>query len=146
MFEVHGHFHLSMKRWDYLVAKMVRNPPGFHPLVGKILWRWAWQPTPVFLPGRIPRDRESWWATVHGIARSQTWLNDWAQSALAKEVGSWVNDFLNNKSKHFMLALTSEVINQGKTSFSYLHPLYPWTWKCTRLLPYHRKHRKDTLW
>ena len=25
--------------------------PGFDPLVGKILWRRAWQPTPVFLPG-----------------------------------------------------------------------------------------------
>ena len=24
--------------------------PGFHPLVGKILWRRAWQPTPVSLP------------------------------------------------------------------------------------------------
>ena len=25
--------------------------PGFHPWVGKIPWRRAWQPTPVFLPG-----------------------------------------------------------------------------------------------
>ena len=24
---------------------------GFHPCVGKIPWRRAWQPTPVFLPG-----------------------------------------------------------------------------------------------
>ena len=24
---------------------------GFDPWVGKISWRWAWQPTPVFLPG-----------------------------------------------------------------------------------------------
>ena len=27
---------------------------GFDPLVGKILWRKAWQPTPVFLPGESP--------------------------------------------------------------------------------------------
>ena len=30
---------------------MVKNPPGFDPWVRKILWRRAWQPTPVFLPG-----------------------------------------------------------------------------------------------
>jgi len=39
---------------------MVKNPPanagsirgrhGFHPWVGKISWRRAWQTTPVFLP------------------------------------------------------------------------------------------------
>ena len=27
-----------------------RKPPGFDPWVRKILWRRAWQPTPVFLP------------------------------------------------------------------------------------------------
>ena len=35
---------------------MVKNLPdmrwGFHPWVGKILWRRAQQPTPVFLPGK----------------------------------------------------------------------------------------------
>ena len=35
---------------------MVKNPPqrprpGFDPWVGKIPWRRAWQPTPVFWPG-----------------------------------------------------------------------------------------------
>ena len=39
---------------------VVKNPParegrckrcGFDPWVGKIPWRRAWQPTPVFLPG-----------------------------------------------------------------------------------------------
>ena len=37
---------------------MIKNPPanardrsGFDPLVGKIPWRRAWQPTLVFLPG-----------------------------------------------------------------------------------------------
>ena len=28
-----------------------RKRPGFDPWVGKIPWRRAWQPTPVFLPG-----------------------------------------------------------------------------------------------
>ena len=26
---------------------------GFNPKVGKILWRGKWQPTPVFLPGKV---------------------------------------------------------------------------------------------
>ena len=30
----------------------------FDPWVGKIAWRSAWQPTPVFLPGESPRTEE----------------------------------------------------------------------------------------
>ena len=42
------------------VARVVKNPPAnradikrcrFDPWVKRILWRRAWQPTPVFLPG-----------------------------------------------------------------------------------------------
>ena len=47
----------------------------------KIPWRREWQPTPVFLP-RKPMDRGSWWARVHGVAKSQTWLSNWAQSTV----------------------------------------------------------------
>ena len=25
-------------------------------------------------------DREAWWATVHGVAKSQTWLSDWVHT------------------------------------------------------------------
>ena len=32
--------------------------PGFNPRVGKIPWRRAWQPTPVFLPGESPWTEE----------------------------------------------------------------------------------------
>ena len=44
------------------VALLVKNPPAnagnvnrlvFNPWVGKIPWRRAWQPTPVFLPGEL---------------------------------------------------------------------------------------------
>ena len=31
---------------------------GFNPWVGKIPWRRAWQPTPVFLPGESPLTEE----------------------------------------------------------------------------------------
>ena len=61
------------------VALVVKNPPasaadmrhGFDPGIGKIPWRRAWQPTPVFLPGKS-NDRGAWWAIVHGVTQSQT--------------------------------------------------------------------------
>ena len=48
------------------VALVIKNPPanagdirhGFDPWVGKIPWRRAWQPTPVFLPGESPWTEE----------------------------------------------------------------------------------------
>ena len=46
--------------------------------VGKIPWRRAWQPTPVFLPGEFHGQR-SWWATAHRVAKSRTRLGDLAQ-------------------------------------------------------------------
>ena len=46
---------------------------GFDPWVGKIPWRRAWQPTPVFLPGES-HGRRAWWTTVHRVAKSQTLL------------------------------------------------------------------------
>ena len=36
----------------------MRERPGFDPWVGKVPWRRAWQPTPVFLPGEFPRTEE----------------------------------------------------------------------------------------
>ena len=42
---------------------------GFDPWVGKTLWRWKWQPTPVFLPGKS-QDRGALRAAVHGVAES----------------------------------------------------------------------------
>ena len=47
----------------FLVAESVRiclqcKRPGFGPWVGKILWKRAWQTTPVFLPGESPWTEE----------------------------------------------------------------------------------------
>ena len=45
--------------WDSLVAQMVKNPPTvWETWVGKIPWRRAWQPTPMFLPGKSPWTEE----------------------------------------------------------------------------------------
>ena len=52
----------------------------FDPWVGKIPWRWAWQPTP-YSCLENPMDRGPWQATVHGVAESRTQLSDLAQSA-----------------------------------------------------------------
>ena len=42
---------------------------GFCPWVGKIPWKRAWQPTPVFLP-KNPMDRGAWRATGHQVTKS----------------------------------------------------------------------------
>ena len=74
---------------------MVKNLPanagrckrcGFYSWVEKIPWRWAWQPTPVFLPGN-PRDREAWQATVYSVTQSWTQLKLLSTHTLALFIG-----------------------------------------------------------
>ena len=73
------HF-LVFPLWGFPGGPVVNNQPDkagkhrFHPWVEKIPWRRRWQPTPVFLPGKF-MDRGAWQATVHGVIKSQTWLN-----------------------------------------------------------------------
>ena len=52
---------------------------GFHPWVGKNPCRRKWLPTPLFLPGKF-HGQKSLVTTVHGVAKSQTWLSDWAHT------------------------------------------------------------------
>ena len=41
------------------MAQMVKNPSVMQKThVGKIPWRRAWQPTPIFLPGEFPWTQE----------------------------------------------------------------------------------------
>ena len=47
--------------------------------VRKISWRRKWEPIPVFLPGKLP-GRGAWWATVHGVKASRTWLSSWTHT------------------------------------------------------------------
>ena len=46
-------------------------------LIGSLLWRRQWQPTPVLLPGKFC-DGGARWATVHCVAKSRTWLSDFS--------------------------------------------------------------------
>ena len=59
---------------------MVKNPPAnagderhkFDPWVGKILWRRAWQPTQIFLPGESPWTEEPGGLQSIGLQESDT--------------------------------------------------------------------------
>ena len=46
---------------------------GFDPWARKIPWNRKWQPTQYSCLGN-PMDRRAWWAIVHGITKSRTWL------------------------------------------------------------------------
>ena len=65
--------------------------PGFDPWLGKIPWRRAWQPTPVFLPGESHGQRNLA-GVVHGVSKSRTRLSDQAPTARSTAVinhGAW---------------------------------------------------------
>ena len=52
-------------------------------------WRRKWQPTPVFLPGESQGRRSLvgcrlWGRTVHGVARSRTWLKPLSSSSSSR--------------------------------------------------------------
>ena len=53
---------------------------GFDPWVRKIPWKKAWQPTPVFLPGK-PMDRGAWRSRAHGVAETWTQLKRFSTRA-----------------------------------------------------------------
>ena len=80
-----------MLGWASLGAQLVKDlpemqettctagRPGFHPWVGKIPWRRAWQPTPVFFPGKSHGQR-SLAGYSHWGRKGQTWLSGWSSS------------------------------------------------------------------
>ena len=81
--------HLGLPRWHNGKESACQcSRCGFHLWVRKIPWRRKWQPTPVFVLGKLHGQR-SWRATVHSVTKSWTWLTDWAQvptySAVSKQ-------------------------------------------------------------
>ena len=73
---------LSREGWASLVAQTVKNPPAmWKTWVQSLLWEDPREggkhgnPSNI-LAWRIAVDRGAWWATVHGVAKSQTRLSD----------------------------------------------------------------------
>ena len=50
--------------------------PGFSPCIGKFPWRKKWQPTPIFLPGKIPWTEEPGRLQSMGPQKSRARLSD----------------------------------------------------------------------
>ena len=57
--------------WLGILLPMRRS--GFGSWVEKIPWRWKWQTTPVFLPGKSHGQGS---LAVHGVTKSWSWLRD----------------------------------------------------------------------
>ena len=53
---------------------------SIHPWVGKISWRRAWQFTPVFLPGKIPRTEDPGRLQFMVLQKSWTQLSNWSHT------------------------------------------------------------------
>ena len=67
--------------WTSLVSQMVKKPPAMgETWVQSLDWEEPLEEGMVthssILAWRIPMDRGAWWATVHGVAKSQTQLSD----------------------------------------------------------------------
>ena len=75
----------SMVNWTSLLAQTVKNPPAMRETwVQSLGWEDRLEED-IGYPLQyscleIHMDREAWWATVHGVAKSQTWLRDFYQS------------------------------------------------------------------
>ena len=94
--------------WAFLVAQTVKNLPAIQET---LVWSLGWE-DPLeegmathasILAWRIPMDRRAWWATVHGVPKSWTWLSfmcHWVDRQL------WLSSFYF----HFSLLFISQDI------------------------------------
>ena len=69
--------------WASLVARTVKNQPAMQETwIQSLGWEDPLEEGMAthssILAWRIPMDRGAWWATVHGVAKSQTQLSDLA--------------------------------------------------------------------
>ena len=87
---------------------------GFDPWVRKIPWRRKWYPTPVLLPGIFHEWRSLLGYTVHGVAKSQTWLNDFT---------FFFEHFSVNESSCSVAKSCLTLCDQAPLSFSISHSL-----------------------
>ena len=90
------HFTFCVLRCLSLVSQMVKNLPAMQETWVQSLGR----EDPLekemathssILAWRIPMDGGAWWATVHGVAKSQTWLSDFTSLCpQIKTVFEWI--------------------------------------------------------
>ena len=78
--------------WASLVAQMVKDPPAMQETwIRSLSWEDPLEEGMAtyssILAWRIPMDRGAWWATVHGVTKSQTRLSNSAQHR--PEKGDW---------------------------------------------------------
>ena len=76
IFEIKFHFYRTS-----LVAQTVKNPSAMQETwVQSLCWEDLLEEDMAthssILAWRIPMDRRAWWATVHGVQKSQTQLSD----------------------------------------------------------------------
>ena len=98
------------RRWR---SRLQCGRPGFSPWVGKIPWRRAWQPTPVFLPGKFHGERSLVGYSPCSCKESdQTeWLSTAHQDFSSVQFSRSVRDVLKthcHHTDHFFLAKSSE--------------------------------------
>ena len=72
---------IALSICESLIAQLVKNTSAMHETLVQFL---VWEDTleegmathSNILVGRIPMDREPWWATVHGVTKNLTHLSD----------------------------------------------------------------------
>ena len=106
------------------VTLVVKNPPtnrqrhkrrGFDPWVGKIPWRRAWQPAPVFLPGGF-YGQGSLTASIHRFTKSRTRLKQLSMHTW------WQNYSMILLKKKKTNSITCSIINLKKGLFYWEYP------------------------
>ena len=98
--EAHVYIHIKVYIYIYILFQILFHCSLFQdaeysPLsilyIVVCIWRRQWHPTPVLLPGKS-HGRRAWWAVIHGVAKSQTWLSDFTFTfhfhALEKEMAT----------------------------------------------------------
>ena len=109
------------------VVLVVKNPPasegdvkrcGFYPWVGKIPWRRAWKPTPVFLPGESHGQRSLEGCNLQGCRESD--MTDVTQQAACMPHKVWSSSmpFSSPTSRHLYSAGSHKCSKIGETETS----------------------------
>ena len=87
--------------WEQLKAGREGNIRGWDGWMASPTW-WTW----VSMLQEFVKDRESWRAAVHGVAKSRTWLSDW------RELRNHTDQWGSLKLKRLTIASISKDLEQ----------------------------------